>query len=54
MKLGLQNYALIMQINNSFIAFNSNTVNSLQRCDIAQNKACSNVRDLSLYKTYFI
>jgi hypothetical protein len=35
MKLGLQNYAVIISIDNSFIKFNNNKINSLQIYDIA-------------------
>jgi hypothetical protein len=37
MKLGLQNYAVIVPIENSYIKFNNNKINSLQVYDIAQN-----------------
>jgi hypothetical protein len=36
MKLGLQNYAAIILIENSCIKFNNNKLNSLQTYDIAQ------------------
>jgi hypothetical protein len=36
MKLGLQNYAVIMQNEKSCITFNNNKLNSLQRSDISQ------------------
>jgi hypothetical protein len=36
MKLGLQNYVFIMPIENSYMQFNSNEINSLQRYE-AQN-----------------
>jgi hypothetical protein len=36
MKLGLQNYVFIMSIENSYMQFNNNEINSLQRYD-AQN-----------------
>jgi hypothetical protein len=38
MKLGLQNYDIIMLIENSYIELNNNNkINNLQRYDIAQN-----------------
>jgi hypothetical protein len=36
-KLGLQNYASIIPIENSYIKFYNNKVNNLQRYDISQN-----------------
>jgi hypothetical protein len=37
MKQGLQNYAIIIPNDNSYIRFNNNKINSLQTYDIAQN-----------------
>jgi hypothetical protein len=37
MKLGLQNYAVIIPVDNSYIKFNNNNINSLQTYYIAQN-----------------
>jgi hypothetical protein len=37
MKLGLQNYVIIIPTDNSYIKFNNNKINSLQTYDIAQN-----------------
>jgi hypothetical protein len=37
MKLGLQNYAVIMPIEQGCIKFNNDKLNSLQSHDIAQN-----------------
>jgi hypothetical protein len=37
MKLGLQNYAIIIPTDNSYSKFNNNMINSLQIYDIAQN-----------------
>jgi glycine cleavage system protein P-like pyridoxal-binding family len=36
MKLGLQNYAVIIPIETSCVKFNNNKINSLHRYDIAQ------------------
>jgi hypothetical protein len=37
MKLALQNYAVIIATDSSYIKFNNNEINSLQTCDNAQN-----------------
>jgi hypothetical protein len=37
MKLGLQNYVVIIPIDNSYIKFNNNMITSLQKYVIAQN-----------------
>jgi hypothetical protein len=37
MKRGLQNYVVILPIENTCIKVNNNKINSLQRCDTAQN-----------------
>jgi hypothetical protein len=37
MKMGLQNYVVIIQIDKSYIKFNNNKTNSSQRYDTAQN-----------------
>jgi hypothetical protein len=37
MKLGLQNYAVIIPVGNSYIKFNNNKIKSLQTYDITQN-----------------
>jgi hypothetical protein len=36
MKLGLQNYAAIITIDDSYIKFNNNKLNGLQMCSIAK------------------
>jgi hypothetical protein len=37
MKFGFQNYTVIIPINNSYIKFNNNKINSVQIYNIAQN-----------------
>jgi hypothetical protein len=41
MKLELQNYAVVIPIESSFIRVKHNKINNLQRCDIAQMTECT-------------